>query len=146
MANINLHAQKGTLSSGGDASGSAGSVSYSVGQIDYLAPESPNGKVNQGLQVPYEVFVETGLEETGIGINVDVFPNPTKHSVFLRVDDWQNGTFSYELFDLQGKLLRTEQIIEEKTLLSLEDYSASVYMLLVKQDQKSVKTFRIIKK
>ena len=146
IINPNLQAQKGTLSTGGDASGSAGSVSFSVGQIDYLTSESSGGKVNQGLQIPYEIVVETGLGETNINIQAEVFPNPTKHNVFLQVEDWQSSELSYDLFELQGKLLRSERIIEKKTILPLEAYSASVYLLLVRQDQKTIKTFRIIKK
>ena len=146
LAQSSLYAQKGTLSAGGDASGSSGSVSFSIGQIDYLAPESSGGKVNQGLQVPYEILIETGLNESGITVQAEVYPNPTDNDVYLQVEDWQSGELIFELYELQGKLLKSAQIIEKKTVLRLQDHSASVYLLLVRQDQKTLKTFRIIKK
>ena len=142
----NLFAQKGTVSAGGDASGSGGSVSFSIGQVDYLATESAGGKINQGLQVPYEIFVETGLEVQGISIEAEVFPNPTSQDIFLQIEDWQGGELTYELFELQGKLLISKLINEKKTRIPLENYSASAYLLLVRQDLNSIKTFRIIKK
>jgi hypothetical protein len=146
LTNSFLSAQKGTVSAGGDASGSGGSVSFSIGQIDYLTPESSGGKINQGLQVPYEILVETGLGETSINIQAEVFPNPTEHYVFLQVQDWKSKELTYDLFELQGKLLRSEIITEERTILELEAYSASVYLLHIRQGQKTIKTFRIIKK
>lgn len=47
-----LQAQKAVDASGGDASGTGGTVSYSIGQIDYMALSATSGKVNEGVQQP----------------------------------------------------------------------------------------------
>jgi hypothetical protein len=39
---------------GGEATGSGGSVSYSVGQVVYTTNTGINGSVAQGVQQPYE--------------------------------------------------------------------------------------------
>ena len=43
------YSQKETLASGGDASGSGGTVSYSIGQIAYEYRSGSNGNLNQGV-------------------------------------------------------------------------------------------------
>ena len=50
-----ISAQSGTITSGGDAAGSGGSVSFSIGQLDYTSISSAEGTVSQGLQHPYEI-------------------------------------------------------------------------------------------
>ncbi len=48
-----LHAQEATLASGGNATGSGGSVSYSVGQVVYTTNIGTTGSVAQGVQQAY---------------------------------------------------------------------------------------------
>ena len=45
-----LLAQQGNVAAGGDASGSGGSMSYSIGQSDFLYYNSAYGKLSFGLQ------------------------------------------------------------------------------------------------
>ena len=47
-----LQAQESVNATGGDASGSGGSVSYSVGQITYQTHTGINGSVAEGVQQP----------------------------------------------------------------------------------------------
>ncbi|WP_159476557.1 T9SS type A sorting domain-containing protein [Dyadobacter sp. 3J3] len=47
-------AQQANVSSGGNATGSGGSVSYSLGQIFYTSVAVSNGKVSQGVQQPFD--------------------------------------------------------------------------------------------
>ncbi|MGB4204529.1 MAG: T9SS type A sorting domain-containing protein, partial [Bacteroidales bacterium] len=42
--------QQGNVAAGGDASGAGGSMSYSIGQIDYLSYSSAQGSISLGLQ------------------------------------------------------------------------------------------------
>ena len=139
-----LYAQKGTVSAGTDASGSGGSISYSIGQIDYLSAKGSGGKINQGIQVPYEIYVEVGIDNLDVDLLVSVYPNPSEGDVYLVISEWSG--FQFKLFDLQGKLLMSSLITEQKTIIPLEKYSHSGYILNVIQDQKTSKTFRIIKK
>ena len=62
------YAQQATTASGGDASGSGGSVAHSVGQTVYTTNTGSNGSVAQGVEQPYEISITTGLAETGINL------------------------------------------------------------------------------
>ena len=63
-----VYAQQATTASGGDASGSGGSVAHSVGQTVYTTNTGSNGSVAQGVEQPYEISITTGLAETGINL------------------------------------------------------------------------------
>lgn len=47
---MNLIAQQGNVAAGGDATGTGGSMSYSIGQVDYLVYTSEQGSLSLGLQ------------------------------------------------------------------------------------------------
>lgn len=47
-----LQAQQATTAAGGDAIGSGGSISYSIGQVLYISNTGDSGKINEGVQQP----------------------------------------------------------------------------------------------
>ena len=48
-------AQESINATGGDASGSAGSASYSVGQVAYQTLAGTNGSIAEGVQQAYKI-------------------------------------------------------------------------------------------
>jgi hypothetical protein len=74
-----IQGQSTIPASGGNASGSGGTVCYSMGQITYQTFEGINGTIAQGVQQPYEISVVTAIENTErITLEYKVFPNPTR--------------------------------------------------------------------
>ena len=81
-----LQAQNAVPATGGNASGSGGTVAYSVGQVVYTTNTATNGSVAQGVQQPFEISVVTGLEEAkGINLALSAYPNPTTDFLNLKV-------------------------------------------------------------
>jgi len=80
----------------GNATGSQGSVSYSIGHVFYSIHAADVGSVAEGVQQPYEISVVTGIQEAaGINLIVSAFPNPVTDYLILRVDlVGQPGLFS----------------------------------------------------
>ena len=140
-----VYAQQATTVSGGDASGSGGSAAYSVGQIVYTTHTAITGSVAQGAQQPYEISIILGLAETGITLNLSAYPNPTTNYLMLQIDNFDKA-LSYQLFDISGKLLESNAIVENSTTIKMEDYPSAAYFLKVTQNNALVKTFKIIKK
>jgi hypothetical protein len=52
LVSFNLSAQQGNVAAGGDATGTGGTMSYSIGQTDYLMYSSTQGSLSLGLQQP----------------------------------------------------------------------------------------------
>ena len=84
-----LQAQEVVAFSGGNASGSGGTVSYAIRQVVYTINTGTNGSAAQGVQQPYEISVVTAIEEVmDISIEMVVFPNPATDFVKLRIKNY----------------------------------------------------------
>lgn len=141
-----LKAQNNTVSSGSEAIGSGGSVSYTVGQIVYTTNTGTNGSVAQGVQQPYEISIITEIEEAiGIRLSVSAYPNPTTDYLTLRISEFELSNLSYQLYDINGKLLQNEKIVGYKTSIVMSNLVPATYFVKVIQGNKEVKTFKIIK-
>jgi len=139
-----VYAQQATTASGGDASGVGGSVVYSVGQIVYTTNTGITGSVAQGVQQPYEISITTGMLETAIKLNLSAYPNPTTNYLMLLIDNYDKA-LSYQLYDISGKLLESNTIVANSTTIKMEKMQTGTYLLKVIQNNKEVKTFKIIK-
>ena len=144
-----LQAQESINATGGNASGSGGSVSYSVGQIVYTTNIGTNGSVANGVQQPFEISVVTGLEEaTGIMLSLTAYPNPTTDYLTLSIDASTKlsiQSMSYQLYDMQGKLIQNEKITGKQTSIVMSNLIPATYFVKVIQKNKELKTFKIVK-
>ena len=141
-----LQAQESVNATGGNASGSGGSISYSVGQVAYQNHTGTNGSVAQGVQQAYEILVVTAIEQAkGISLSVTAYPNPTTDYLTLEVKDFELSTLSFQLYDMNGKLLQSEKITGNQTSIVMSNLVPASYFVKVIQGNKEVKTFKIIK-
>lgn len=145
-------AQETLPATGGDASGSGGSASYSVGQFAYQTQTGINGSVAEGVQQAYEISVVTGLDEAkGINLSVTAYPNPTIDFLTLSVADFDASKLFYQLYDMQGKLLQSEKITGNLTSIDMSNLGSATYFVKVMvktqgmASQQEAKTFKIIK-
>lgn len=140
------NAQETTVASGGNASGSGGSVSFSVGQVVYTTNSSTAGTVAQGVQQPYEISVVTSIaEKTAQNLNLQVYPNPTSEVLLLQIPDFDSQNFMYQLTDVNGKLIESKKITGETESINVLHLATATYFLKVIQNNSEVKTFKIIK-
>ena len=130
--------------SGGDATGSGGSVAYSVGQIVYTTHTGTTGSVAQGVEQAYEIY-SVGIKETALNISLSVFPNPTSDYLTLKVEDYNNEALNYTLLDEQGRLVFNEQITTQDTQVAMSTLARGAYFINVLQANKKIQTFKIIK-
>ena len=142
---ITAQAQQVTTATGGDASGSGGTVAYSVGQVVYTTNTDASGTVSQGVQQPYEIFT-VGIKETELNILLSVFPNPTAYNLTLQISDYNNEKLSYQLFDMQGKLLNNGQVTAQQVQINTANLPPATYFInVVNQENKKIRSFKIIK-
>lgn len=139
-------AQESINATGGNASGSKGSVSYSVGQVVYNTNTGTNGSVAEGVQQPYEISIVTAIEEAkSINLSVSAYPNPTTDYLMLEVKDFELSTFHFQLYDMNGNLLQSEKITGNLTSIVMSTLVPANYFVKVFHGKKEVKTFKIIK-
>jgi hypothetical protein len=137
-------AQDAVPAAGGDATGVGGSAAYSVGQVVYTSV-SGTGSVNQGVQQPY-VIIATGVNNhPDIHLSMSVYPNPSITFITLNLGKLDFLNMSYQLLDVQGKLVASEKITSSESMIKMEEYAAGNYFLKVLDFSTDLKTFQIIK-
>jgi len=142
---LNSNAQQTITTTGGNSSGSGGSISYSVGQTGYKSNSGTTGSLNAGVQQPYE-FYHLGINEVKeIRLYCSVFPNPTQANVILKIDFQNLENLSYTLTDVDGKLINSQKIISKETVLPMQNLSSATYFLSVLNSNKQLQNFKIIK-
>ena len=138
-------AQQAAVAVGGNASGSGGYVSYSVGQIDFTTNTGPNGYVNQGVQQTYEIKVVLGIEEEQINLDVQVYPNPTTSNLTLNVGQHELTNLEFQVLDMLGKIIENKKITSTIETIEMDNLPDATYFLTVIYNEQSIKTFKIIK-
>jgi len=139
-------AQESLNSGGGNATGSGGSVSYSIGQVLYSSHTGSGGAEAQGVQQPFEIFVLSTRDEIS-RLSLSVFPNPAVEALNLNAGDAATENLRYQLWDLQGKILQEAALQGPDTRIDMRGLPAAPYTLKVLDRKNTEKqSFKIIKK
>lgn len=145
LSGIGLQAQKAVLATGTNATGSNGSSSYSVGQIDY-SHKGSGLPMMEGVQQSYEILTLSVSSAVANTEDIRLYPNPFQDFIYLDfpVKDYKNAEF--QLFDSSGKLLRTEKIQNSKSEFNFSSLPSALYLFNIVEKGRSIKSFKIIKK
>ena len=144
FVSFGLQAQVSMNVAGGNATGDGGFVSYSIGQMAFSANSGTNGSVTEGVQQPYEISVLSVSEQTE-NIRLSAYPNPSTDYLYLTASEEISG-LSYQLFDMNGRLLKSDKIVGNQTNIDMQGLVSATYFVKINQGYKTVKTFKIIKK
>lgn len=137
-------AQQTTDASGGNAAGTGGSSSYSVGQLTYGSITS-GGSVSQGVQQPFEIATLGNDEFPEITLQMSVYPNPTTSFINLSIQNHSLENIHYQLFDVNGRQIQMQSITSSETRISMEHLASAIYLLNVIENNQIIKSFKIIK-
>lgn len=141
------YSQQSLTASGGNAIGTGGTSSYSVGQITYTSQSGTGGLVNLGVQQPYEIVTLGKDDFAEINLVISAYPNPTKDLLHLVITDDKWNDLSYQLFDMNGRtLVNLNKITAPEMSVSMQELQQGIYFLTVSSNKKTIKTFKIIKK
>ena len=143
---IHVHTQQAVLTTGGDASGTGGSISYSIGQVTYITNSGTNGSAAEGVQQPYEISIIDALDEVaGSNFQVSAFPNPTMDLITLRIENYNITQLSYQLVDANGQLIESKSLTALQSDIAMSNLAAGTYFLKITDNGKTVRTFKILK-
>ena len=141
-----LYAQVAMIPSGGNVTGSGGSVSYTVGQIAYSTITGAGGSVAQGVQQPFEISVVTALPEAkGISLICTIYPNPVTDKLTLKFENEFPLNYFAWLYDSQGLQIEEIKLVDNETSINMSKLVTGSYFLKVIHLDNEVKTFKIIK-
>lgn len=141
-----LLAQTAFVSAGGNAVGAGGSSSYSIGQVAYTNHVGGNGTIALGIQQPAEIFTLGNDDFPEITLQMSVYPNPTTAFLNLTIPEYSSETINYQLLDMKGSVVQSQKVSQKETQISLENMQAAIYFLKISDNNRVIKTFKIIKK
>jgi hypothetical protein len=144
LLTINLMTGQTSLNATGGSVTNAGvTLSYSIGQVFY-----ETNTISEGVQVPYNIMEITGVEDLGgIYLNIAVYPNPTSDYLELKFEtkELDFKDVRYQIFDINGNQIKSDNLHSFQTNISMENTLKGVYIMEVKLNNKTVKTFKIVK-
>ncbi len=144
---LSFKSQQSINSAGGNAIGSNGTASFSLGQVDYTSAKSSSGSFSLGVQQTFDIEIVDGVEEVQNPLmNCRVFPNPVTESLNLKIETEKAQIFEANLYDMNGKLLENVNVINNQSEISMKNLAPATYFLKVSENNKIVKSFKIIKR
>lgn len=137
------------ITSGNNSTGSSGTVTYSIGQVFYTYIGESVYNVAQGIQ--HEESQENlGANDDLLKVKteISIYPNPTTDFVNINMKGFEleNGQTSYQLYDLNGRLIEQNTINQDEMKISLNNLNSSIYIIQVSVKNEVYKSFKIIKK
>ncbi len=139
-------AQEAPTTSGGDATGSGGSVAFSIGQVVYVTNTGSTGTEAEGVQQPYEISVVTAIDLTNqINFQIELFPNPSADYVKLKIENLDLSGLRYELLNEAAQVIENNKIEDYEKNIAMNNLPPAVYFLKVYSGNKNLKIFKIIK-
>jgi hypothetical protein len=136
--------QTSVNTSGGTISNSSGSLSYSIGQVAYESIYNSSGSVSEGVQQAFEIATLM-LTENTFNFSLTAFPNPTHSFLTLGIENFNQEKLTYQLVDLEGKLVQQGAIQLKETRLDMTQLPIATYFVEVNHEGKNIQTFKIIK-
>lgn len=141
---FNFQAQQNTVSSGGDFIGSNGSVSFSIGQIDYMNIANTSGNINQGVQQPYQIL-DNSINESAFDFDITIGPNPSIDILNVLADFSKMKDVEGFINDQNGKIVKERQKLASDNTFDLSNLATGSYFLIIENQQKLIKSYNIIK-
>ena len=134
--------QQNTVSSGGNGSNASGSISISVGQIDFLNVSSANGNMQQGVQQP-ETFITTSVLNSEDSFDMTIFPNPTQRSFTIDLSVKEESKMVLHVFDAAGReVLRSERYLhagKNQEKVNAADLAMGIYFIEIDLNGKTLR-------
>jgi Secretion system C-terminal sorting domain len=142
---VSSFAQQSVHIAGGEIKNTTGSISYSIGQANYINTRDNKNTLTQGVQQPYEISIISDVDNLNKQFNISLFPNPTLNTITVTINETDASDFKSQLFDMNGKLLLQKESMESKSDLDMTTMAAGTYILKIENKYHSTNSFKIIK-
>ncbi len=143
LAALHTRAQHAAATSGGDATGTGGTVNWTLGQPAYEPTTAPGGSVYCGVQQPYEWLVTATPGHSAP--TVALWPNPAAEGITLQWTSATQGPARYTVHAADGALVGEGRFEGSTAHLALGHLSAGTYTVQVFQSEERTTTLTVIK-
>mgnify|MGYP001296047855 CR=1 FL=1 len=147
LANVAQNSNFQILTTAGDSfKKSDYQLDWTIGELQTETYEGNAITLTQGFQQADYKKTVTKIENTDINpIYISVFPNPTTDYTLIKIENMELNCFKLCITDILGKALYNSDLRGSSTQINLTNYKKGVYMVVIKQNNKIVKTLKIIR-
>jgi len=124
----------------------SGSVSWTLGQVVTNTLSGSEIIVTQGFQQISLEVVTSARHDIEVQSQVKAYPNPVANQITLEMGKMENLALSFELYNLQGQLIKKKKIDTNYQRINMESEPSGEYLLRILSDEEPVESFKIIKR
>jgi hypothetical protein len=137
---FSINAQSGVVVSGKNIENTSGSMSYTIGDVFYT--KNIRGiSINEGMQQSY-IINEIASKSK---LRVSLYPNPTNNLVYFKVENLNYKYLSFKLYDISGRMITSGRILNEQSVLSLQNFPNNIFIVKVFRGELEEQSFKILK-
>lgn len=138
------NAQELISSGGSNLSNTNGSISFSIGELMVETLSDGSNYLTQGFHQP-KLSITDISELVDLKFNVLAYPNPTSDVLQLQIESEYAENMNFMLYDVNGRKIIQEKIIDTETSIQLNHLKSGIYILRIFKMDQEIKTFKIIK-
>jgi hypothetical protein len=115
-------------------------MSYTIGDVFYT--KNIRGiSINEGMQQSY-IINEIASKSK---LRVSLYPNPTNNLVYFKVENLNYKYLSFKLYDISGRMITSGRILNEQSVLSLQNFPNNIFIVKVFRGELEEQSFKILK-
>ena len=116
-----------------------------AGDPDPIYNDPDGSRNNMGAN--HDIYVTTAIENPdGMLSGFKVYPNPATDILKVHISKRDFNNVTYRMFDMNGKIFKEGKINSTETYVDMTSLPSSVYFIKIIENDKGIKTFKIIKK
>lgn len=138
-----LKAQQVVATAGNHFENETMQMSWTLGEPVIKTIGDETYTLTQGMH-QCKLIITTMEEWEGLDFEIKAYPNPTSDLLFVYTKEFEG--LKIHLYDLQGKIILSEVFVKDVVEVDFGSMPASTYIMHIMDDNKTLKTFKIIKK
>ena len=139
-----VYSQMSLNAGGTDVIGTAGNISFSIGEPFFMEHQSGGFFLSEGVQQPY-FFPFVNIPSAGVLQSLAFYPNPVDKILNVSLPDDFKGEFLIRLFDMSGQFCKSMILQNGINSLDVSDLNSGHYIVRIK-DGDAIYSFKIVKK
>ena len=140
---VTTSAQEVVSTQGESYANSSGRIEITVGELMISTYETGTNSLTQGFH--QTKLIISSIEDFSPSFDVAIYPNPAMYELTIQFTDIQYG-YSISMLDVNGKLVKTEELTGPETTFDVSQLAAGAYMLLLKDEEgELIKTYQVHK-
>ena len=122
-------AQSNIVTAGGDASSSIGSVSYSIGQIDFQYTSSADYSISEGVQQTYSFDTTLSIDDVQYDFQLSIWPNPSADEMNMEYTTSYELPLSLTVTDVKGAIVANMSVTQGQYSFNVNTWAAGTYYI-----------------